>query len=99
MPRIEFPSLLTTNAPICSVRSWPEARSAVSCGGTGFTAEPLIRKMSATFMLGSIWARVPMLGPCGTYHACRIAACGVVLHAAPEMKEALPPYLIIDSYV
>jgi undecaprenyl-diphosphatase len=31
-------------------------RSAVSCGGTVFTTDPLIRKMSATFMAGSIHA-------------------------------------------
>jgi hypothetical protein len=41
MPSIEFPSLLTTRAPICSARICPESRSAVSCGGTVFTTVPL----------------------------------------------------------
>src|SRR6476469_4313453 len=53
MPSIEFPSLLTTRAPICSARICPESRSAVSCGGTVFTTDPLMRKISATFMAGS----------------------------------------------
>src|SRR6185295_9467112 len=54
MPSIELPSRLTTRAPICSARICPESRSAVSCGGTVFTTDPLMRKMSATFMAGSI---------------------------------------------
>src|SRR6476619_671828 len=72
MPSIDFPSLLTTRAPICSARICPESRSAVSCGGTVFTTDPLIRKMSATFMAPSMHENsshyrnkncVPMLQP------------------------------------
>lgn len=45
---------VATRAPVCSARICPESSSAVSCGGTVFTTDPLMRKMSATFMAGSV---------------------------------------------
>jgi len=48
---MDLPSLLTIMAPIRSARSRSESSSAVTSDVTVFTAEPLTRSMSATFMI------------------------------------------------